>query len=282
MIAYLFPGQGSQCIGMGKSLFDEFSEYTQQADDLLGYSIKSLCLEDKHQQLNQTQYTQPALYVVNALTYLKMLKDGEPQPDYVAGHSLGEYNALFAAGVFDFVTGLSLVKKRGELMGQATGGGMAAVIGLNRHDMAQILQDANFSTITVANYNSYQQLVLTGPQEDIAQAQLSFSALANVSFIKLNVSGAFHSSYLSKAQATFETFIRPMTFKTPKLPVIANIDAAPYHPARIQSNLIQQMVQSVEWVKTIEYLQTRPNISFKEVGPGHVLTGLLRRINNEQ
>src|SRR6516162_2607290 len=135
MTAFLFPGQGSQRKGMGSTLFEEFQEVTARADEILGYSIKELCLHDPHQQLGQTQFTQPALYVVNALSYLKKMKDGSKVPTYLAGHSLGEYNALFAAGVFDFETGLRLVKKRGELMSQATGGGMAAVIGFT---MAQV------------------------------------------------------------------------------------------------------------------------------------------------
>src|SRR5205823_13876450 len=126
MLAYIFPGQGSQTRGMGGNLFDDFPELTAQADAILGYSIKKLCLEDPNQELNQTQFTQPALFVVNALTFLKK----NQKPDYVAGHSLGEYNALFAAEVFDFATGLNLVKKRGELMSEAKNGGMAAVIGL--------------------------------------------------------------------------------------------------------------------------------------------------------
>src|SRR5437764_7507813 len=121
MTVFLFPGQGSQRRGMGNPLFDEFKEVTARADEVLGYSIKELCLQDPHQQLSQTQFTQPALYVVNALSYLKKMKETGQAPDYVAGHSLGEYSALFAAGAFDFETGLRLVKKRGELMSQAIG-----------------------------------------------------------------------------------------------------------------------------------------------------------------
>ncbi len=132
MLAYLFPGQGAQTRGMGADLFEQFSKYTAQADEFLGYSIQALCIEDVDQKLNKTQYTQPALYVVNALMYLKTLEETQQKPDYVAGHSLGEYNALFASGVFDFMTGLSLVQKRGELMSQAQNGGMTAVLGLKR------------------------------------------------------------------------------------------------------------------------------------------------------
>lgn len=281
MLAYMFPGQGSHKRGMGQDLFAQFPEYTAQADALLGYSIRALCLEDVLQQLNNTQYTQPALYVVNAFSYLKALADGQPKPDYVIGHSLGEYNALFAAGVFDFVTGLTLVKKRGELMSQMQGGGMAAVVGLSCQELSAFLEEQGLSGVRIANYNSYQQMVISGPQADIQRAQPLFAGMDKVSFIPLSVSGAFHSLYMLSAQQAFAEFVHDIEFATPCIPVIANVDAAPYHPAVVKSNLIQQIAQPVLWTKTIEYLQTKPNIHFQEIGPGTVLSGLLRRINNK-
>lgn len=281
MLAYMFPGQGSQKRGMGQDLFEQFPEYTAQADTVLGYSIRALCLEDAQQQLNNTQYTQPALYVVNALSYLKVLADGQPKPDYVIGHSLGEYNALFAADVFDFVTGLALVKKRGELMSQMQGGGMAAVIGLSSQELTTLLEEQGLAGVRIANYNSYQQMVISGPQADIQRAQPLFAGMDKVSFIPLSVSGAFHSLYMLSAQQAFAEFVHGVEFATPSIPVIANVDAAPYHPAVVKSNLIQQIAQPVLWTKTIEYLQTKPNIHFQEIGPGTVLSGLLRRINNK-
>lgn len=282
MHAYIFPGQGSQKPGMGKGLFEQFSDYTAQADAVLGYSIQELCLEDASQRLNNTQYTQPALYVVNALSYLNALAQGQPKPDYVAGHSLGEYNALFAAGVFDFATGLMLVKKRGELMSQVQGGGMAAVLGMQEDELLTTLQDNNLPAISIANYNSYQQLVISGPKADIERAQTVFARLPHVSLILLSVSGAFHSSYMLDAQQAFADFLHPVRFAIPAIPVIANVNAAPYHPAVIKANLINQITQPVFWTKTIEYLQTKPEICFQEIGPGTVLSGLLRRINNKQ
>jgi malonyl CoA-acyl carrier protein transacylase len=282
MRAYLFPGQGSQVRGMGKELFDLYKEHTVQADKLLGYSIKELCTADPHQQLNQTQYTQPALYVVNALMYLNALEENPQKPDYVAGHSLGEYNALFAAEVFDFATGLALVKKRGELMSQAQGGGMAAVLGLPQPKLTQILEKHELSTVGIANYNSYQQLVISGPKTDIERTQAALSPLKGVTFIPLSVSGAFHSPYMMAAQQTFAHFLQSFQFEIPRLPVIANVNAAPYHPAIIKTNLTNQITSPVEWIKSIEYLQSKPGITFKEIGPGTVLSGLLRRINNKQ
>ena len=137
MKAYVFPGQGSQKKGMGEDLFDEFADITKKADEILGYSIKDLCLNNPDQNLNQTQYTQPAMYVVNAMTYLKKKQDSKDFPDYVAGHSLGEYNALHAAGVFSFENGLKLVKKRGELMSKAKKGGMAAILNTPQENTAR-------------------------------------------------------------------------------------------------------------------------------------------------
>ncbi|TAL65408.1 MAG: [acyl-carrier-protein] S-malonyltransferase [Legionella sp.] len=282
MLAYLFPGQGSQTKGMGVDLFDRFSEYTAQADELLGYSIRALCVDDAEGQLNKTQFTQPALYVVNALTYLKTLADTKQKPDYVAGHSLGEYSALFAAEVFDFATGLALVQKRGELMSQAQGGGMAAVIGVKHEELTGLLQEHELTTITVANYNSYQQLVISGPKSDIDKAQSILTQQSKVHFIPLSVSGAFHSPYMLPAQQAFASYLEEFEFRMPKMPVIANVDACAYHPAVVKTNLTQQITQPVEWIKTIEYLQTKPGIEFREIGPGTVLSGLVRRIGNKQ
>src|SRR5947209_5522982 len=143
MIAFLFPGQGSQRRGMGQGLFDEVREYAtveNEVDAILGYSLRKLCLENPDDRLKETQFTQPSLYVVNALHYYKALSQGT-RPDYLAGHSLGEYNALLAAGVFDFLTGLRLVKKRGELMSQAKNGAMAAVIGLGVSIISKVIKE---------------------------------------------------------------------------------------------------------------------------------------------
>lgn len=282
MIAYLFPGQGSQSRGMGNSLFEQFPNYTEEADAVLGYSIKALCIEDQQNQLQKTQYTQPALYVVNALTYLKILTDTQQKPDYVAGHSLGEYSALFAAGVFDFATGLKLVKKRGELMSQAQNGAMAAVIGLQWQELTQILEEQNLSTITIANYNTYQQLVISGPQADIERARTFLLSRTGVHFILLPVSGAFHSPYMLEAQHTFSAFLNDFKLATPCIPVIANVNAGLYHPAITKTNLINQITHPVRWTNTIEYLQTKHDMNFQEIGPGKVLSGLVNRIKNKQ
>lgn len=280
MLTYLFPGQGSQTRGMGAQLFPEFSDLVRTADDILGYSIKTLCLEDPQQQLNLTQFTQPALYTVNALSYFKKMRETSMKPDYVAGHSLGEYNALLAAGVFDFATGLQLVKKRGELMSQALAGGMAAIVGLHSHQVTQLLTQHQLSDISIANYNSHTQHVITGPRQSIDKAQTIFAGIS--SFIPLKVSGAFHSSFMLPAEQQFSEFLQQLNFHTPTLPVIANLNAEPYHPAIIRTNLANQMKHSVRWTASIEYLLKQDDMQFVEIGPGNVLTGLLHRIRNNQ
>ena len=192
MKAYIFPGQGSQFKGMGGALFDGFPEITAKANQVLGYDIKRLCLEDPLKQLGLTQYTQPALYVVNALYYIKKTKESGVKPDYVAGHSLGEYNALFAAGAFDFETGLKLVQKRGELMSLESGGGMAAILGLSEDKIAHVLNENNISRVQIANYNTPSQVVISGAKKDIDRLSALFEK-ENAMYIPLNVSGAFHS-----------------------------------------------------------------------------------------
>ncbi|MHB1222356.1 MAG: ACP S-malonyltransferase [Gammaproteobacteria bacterium] len=278
MTTYLFPGQGSQARGMGGDLFCEFSDLTQKTSDILGYSITELCLEDPEEKLGHTNYTQPALYVVNALTYLKKAD----KPTYVAGHSLGEYNALFAADVFDFETGLKLVQKRGELMSQATGGGMAAVVGMKSDDIQTLLQSKRLDNISIANYNSNMQIVISGPKADIDAAKLIFEEAGAKLFIPLKVSGAFHSSYMNDAQTIFTDFLKTFNFQAPTIPVIANITATPYEAQDIQTNLAKQITHPVRWTKTIEYLLAQGETEFVEIGPGTVLAGLVKRIQKGQ
>jgi polyketide biosynthesis malonyl-CoA-[acyl-carrier-protein] transacylase len=282
MLAYLFPGQGSQTRGMGAGLFDEFPEMTKQADRILGYSIKTLCLEDPNQLLNLTQFTQPALYTVNALMYYKKIRNLTVKPDYTAGHSLGEYNALLAAEVFDFPMGLHMVKKRGELMSKISGGAMAAVIGLTRTDLQTLLKQHELASIGIANENSFLQIVISGLQDDILRAQKILEKMPGVKCILLKVSGAFHSLQMLSAQQQFAEYLDTFHFAVPSLPVLANIDTLAYHPAIIQHNLAQQITHTVQWVGTIQYLLNNADITLEEIGPGNVLTGLTHRIKTGQ
>lgn len=280
MLTYLFPGQGSQFKGMGSNLFDTFRDLTAKADEVLGYSIKQLCTEDPNSQLNQTQFTQPALFVVNAFTYLSQIRETGKKPDFVAGHSLGEYNALFAAGAFDFETGLRLVKKRGELMGHVTGGGMAAVVGLQKEQVAKVLVANGLDGIDVANYNTPSQIVISGRSAEIEKAQSIFESTAGVQlFAILKVSGAFHSRYMSEAQKEFEQYLASFHFLPLSIPVISNVDARPYEDENLRATLAKQISSPVRWVESVRYLlKQQSEIQFEEIGPGRVLTGMIQKI----
>ena len=275
---YVFPGQGSQTPGMGGELFDQFPELVKQVDEVLGCSIKSLCLDDPENRLNQTDYTQPALYIVNALTYLSKTEKTDIRPDFVAGHSLGEYNALFTAGVFDFLTGLKIVQKRGQTMVKVTGGGMAAVIGMQPDKIKQVLKDSSFESIDIANLNSPKQTVISGRKEDIEAVKSVFEDAGVRLFIPLKVSGAFHSRYMQDAQNEFADFLKNFEFQPAEIPVIANYTAAPYQDDETMNNMVQQISCPVRWVETIQYLKLQPEPEFEEVGPGNVLTKLIKQI----
>lgn len=282
MITYVFPGQGTQKKGMGEGLFDEFRELTKQADEVLGYSIQELCLNDAGGNLHQTQFTQPALYTVNAMSYLKKIIDTGQSPDFVAGHSLGEYNALFAAGAFDFKTGLELVKKRGELMNRATGGGMAAVVGLTEEQIREVLRTNGLSGIDIANLNAPTQIVISGTKADIDQAQPVFESIKGVEmFVPLRTSGAFHSRYMQEAMREFENFIENFQFLDMKIPVISNVKARPYNASALSENLVRQITHPVKWTESIRYLMGKGHMAFEEIGVGKVLTGLIARIQAE-
>lgn len=277
MAVNVFPGQGSQFLGMGRERFDDFPDLTRQADDILGFSIRELCLEDPERRLNKTRYTQPALYVVSAMEYFSHLRSGAPAPTYAAGHSLGEYNALLAAGAFDFETGLRLVDKRAQLMGEARGGGMAAVLGKSEQEVRDILAGAHIEDIDIANLNSASQIVVSGKAERIQEIAGVFDE-AGCRYVQLNVTGAFHSRYMADAQAEFGAFVEQVTFRPLAFPVISNVTARPYQEAALREGLVAQIVSPVRWYDTIRYLLAVGETDFVQVGPGDVLTGLQRQI----
>ena len=282
MTTYVFPGQGSQSLGMGKDLFKDFIQLTKEADEILGYSITQLCLEDPQKVLNNTLYTQPALFTVNVLSFLKKLQENDKQPDFLMGHSLGEYNALFASGVFDFATGLRIVKKRGELMSAVNNGSMAAIIGKKEEEIEQILHENHLTPLSIASYNSYIQIVISGPKHLLDQAGEIFKNYKRTLYIPLNVSGAFHSSEMNDARNQFAEFLQQFNFSAPKTPVIANINAMPYKESNIRQNLTEQISHPVRWTQGVEYLLALGEHDFEEIGPGVVLRGLINRIKNNQ
>ncbi|WP_369168025.1 ACP S-malonyltransferase [Streptomyces sp. R28] len=277
MKVYGFPGQGSQQRGMGKELFARYPRETAIADRVLGYSIEELCVHDPERRLGRTEYTQPALYVVSVLTYLDRLTEDAEPADYLVGHSLGEYAALFAAGVFDFETGLRLVQRRGALMAAAGGGGMAAVVGCDEATVLRVLADSGIDELDLANYNAPDQFVLSGPVEGVDAARAAFES-AGVRAVRLNVSAPFHSRHMRDTAAEFARFLDGFTLRDPAVPVLANVDAQPYAPGAVKATLTAQIDSPVRWTDTVRRLMGHGDFEFVELGPGRVLTNLAAKI----
>ena len=277
-MVFMFPGQGSQSLGMGAEFFERYPGLVAEAEAILAYSIKKLCLENPDGMLNRTDYTQPALYIVDVMSYLAKIDDGESAPDFVIGHSLGEYAALYAAGAFDFATGLKLVQKRGALMNEATGGGMAAILGMDGDAVSAALSELGVDSIDVANFNSPGQTVISGLKPDIEAFAPRLKEKGAKRVVILPVSGAFHSRYMKPAAEEFEAFLAEVGFGHLKVPCIANCSARPYTDDSIASNLVKQIYSSVRWIDTVKGLREQGADTFVEVGPGTVLSGLVRQI----
>lgn len=277
MHVFLFPGQGSQQRGMGGTLFDAFPDLTEAASEILGYSIRTLCLEDPDGLLDQTRYTQPAIYTVNALAYYQRLREGGVVADAFAGHSLGEFNALLAAQCFDFAQGLRLVRQRAELMSEVGGGGMAAIINLRRNVLVDLLQAEHADGIDLAIHNAPSQSVIAGPGEELARLEVAVEAAGGMLY-PLNTSGAFHSRYMQPIADAFHQYLQGMVLAPPSKPVIANVSARPYRKGEIAQNLVRQLTHPVQWCESIEYLLAQGEATFEELGHGDVLTKLVGKI----
>ena len=277
-VAVVFPGQGSQRKGMGRNLFDRFDDIVREADQILGYSVKELCLKDPDQQLGLTQYTQPALFTINAMSWEALKEDGAALPDYFAGHSLGEYNALVAAGAISFSSGLNLVKKRGELMARAKNGGMAAIIGPGEDQIRECLDKNKIKNVSVANLNTPSQTVISGSKAGIEAAKPIFDALAKTRYVILNVSGAFHAPPMADAAREFKAYMDEFEIENLKTPVISNVLARPYPKGETRELLCAQMTAPVRWMDSIRYMSDQGVKEFIEAGPGKVLTNMLKSI----
>lgn len=276
MQVIMFPGQGSQYKGMGKDLFGDYPHLAAKASELLAYDLVELCLDDPERKLGKTQFTQPALYVVNALGFYR--RQHHCRPDYLVGHSLGEYNALLAADAFDFETGLKLVQKRGELMAAASGGGMAAVVGLSAGELQQKLEQGGFDDIDIANFNTPTQTVIAGQQDSLNRVIKALKA-QGIRAVLLAVSAPFHSRFMQPAAEQFEVFLRQFRFDSPKIPVIANATGRPYEGEGVAAVLSRQIAGSVRWTDTIRYLLEQGADQFEEIG-GTVLTKMVTEIRN--
>jgi [acyl-carrier-protein] S-malonyltransferase len=270
--AWVFPGQGSQTLGMGMDLLElpQAKARFDQAAEILGWSVIDIC-QNNEEKLSRTLYTQPCLYVVESIL-ADILREKE-QPDLVAGHSLGEYIALYVAGVFEWSAGLRLVKRRAELMEAAAGGMMAAFIGFDRQQLDDAI--AQTDDVVLANDNSAAQVVISGTPEAVKSV---ISQVKAKRAIPLNVSGAFHSHLMSPASTEFQEILTSIAFLPANIPVSSNVDPTPSMDSDIlKQRLIQQMTGSVRW-REISLALPENNISrVVEIGPGNVLTGLIKR-----
>ncbi|MFJ2208140.1 ACP S-malonyltransferase [Streptomyces microflavus] len=284
MRCYVFPGQGTQKKGMGRNLFGRFPDLPRRADRVLGYPIEELCLENPERRLSETVYAQPAIYVVNALHWSAAQED-LPPADFFAGHSLGEYSALFAAGAFDFETGLTLVRRRAELMGQVSGGAMAAVIGVSEQIVEETLKQHDATGVVIANYNAPEQFVLSGSREELVRIKPVFEKVEGVrGFVPVKVSGPFHAPAMAPAAARFRTLLAAVDVGELRTPVISNVTGRPFgsDAQEVRALLAEQITEPVRWTDCIRYLRDAGVSAFTELGESKVLTSLIDRITIAQ
>jgi [acyl-carrier-protein] S-malonyltransferase len=286
-IAFMFPGQGSQRVGMGKALAEAYpdikSRYFDRANDILGFDITGLCFEGPDDELVKTENQQPAIFLVSCAVNAVLAEKGV-RPQAVAGHSLGEYSALVAAGAFSFEDALRLTRRRGELMAQIaahTGGIMAAIIGLSADQVESICRDAASGGVCeVANFNSPVQTVISGEEEPVRKAMDAAKEAGAERIVQLNVSAPFHCSLMDPLAREFAPVLDSVQINDPQVPVVANVTAREESTAdEVKRNLITQLASSVRWTASMQHLIDQGFDTFLEVGPGKVLTGLMRAIN---
>lgn len=277
----LFPGQGAQHVGMGAELFDRYPRVVADCDALLGYSIQELCLRGPVEQLNNTLYTQPALYLVGALKYMEYVDRGGWRPACAAGLSLGEYNALLVGGAFDVLTGLRIVQRRAELMARARNGAMGAVIGVSKQDIERCLSQAEIESLDIANENTLTQYVLAGPAEDLGRAKVAIERDLQASVIILPVSGAFHSRYMREARNAFSPVLDGVSFRDLQIPILANATGRKYD-GEVSAILLDQLTSPVRWVDiVISILREYGDFETVELGPGQTATQLVNGIKRQ-
>jgi [acyl-carrier-protein] S-malonyltransferase len=281
--AFIFPGQGSQKVGMGKNHYENnaaFKEFADEADRILGYSITNIMFDGPEESLKQTKYTQPAIF----LHSFALFRTLNAKPDMVAGHSLGEFSALAAAGSIAFDDALLIVSTRGKLMQQAgttNPGTMAAVIGMKDEEVEEICKQATVGMddiVVPANYNSTGQLVISGHETAVDRALTMLKERGCKLAKKLPVSGAFHSTLMQPALEGLRMHLEALNINEPDCPVYANYSAKPsVNPDKIRNNLLHQLLNPVLWTQTMQNMQADGAVKFTEVGPGNVLQGLVKR-----
>jgi [acyl-carrier-protein] S-malonyltransferase len=280
--AYIFPGQGAQFVGMGKDLYENSEkahDLFEQANEILGFRITNLMFDGTEEDLKQTYVTQPAIFL-HSVILASVLEDFKP--DMVAGHSLGEFSALVAAGALSFEDGLKLVFARANAMQKACEiqpSTMAAILGLDDFTVEDICLRVT-DVVVPANYNCPGQLVISGTIKGVDEACEKLLAAGAKRALKLNVGGAFHSPLMELARVELEAAIVKTEIKEPVCPIYQNIDAKPHtDPAVIKHNLIAQLTGPVRWTQTVINMLENGATSFTEVGPGNVLQGLVKKVN---
>jgi [acyl-carrier-protein] S-malonyltransferase len=286
MRAYVFPGQGAQFPGMGKDLYENSAfakEYFEKANEILGFRITDLMFEGTPEDLKQTKVTQPAVFLHSVISALVLGEDFKPE--MVAGHSLGEFSALVAAGAMTFEDGLKLVYARAMAMQKACEmepSTMAAVLGLSDEDVEEVCDSIKDAVVVPANYNCPSQLVISGSFDGIDKACELLKAKGAKRALKLPVGGAFHSPLMQPASEELRTAIENTTFSKPICPVYQNVNAYPQtDPEQIKQNLIAQLTAPVRWTQTVKNMVTDGATEFIELGPGDVLKGLVKKISPE-
>ena len=286
MIAFVFPGQGSQYVGMGSDFYNEFPESKlvfDQASDKLSIDMPKLCFENSLEELSLTFNAQPAILTVSIAILRVLEKETGINPDFVAGHSLGEYSALVAAGAISLEDAVFTVRKRGEFMQEAVPvgvGSMAAVIGLNREMIEEVCNDISSkdNIVSPANFNSSQQTVISGHKDAVEKASGVLSEKGAKRVIPLTVSAPFHCSLMEPAANRLETILNDININRLNVPVVTNVTAASNtDDTAIKDLLVKQVVNTVRWSESLEFLEKQNVNNFIEIGPGNVLSGLIKR-----